>query len=402
MNALIAIESLRQWVSFLRLIGFALCLFVVSCQVRGNEAIPNSPSPTTTPTTFPVSPASETVAIPLSATPDSDNSPLESGDGVDNFLLFEKENGIYQWRAGEESQFVIQGSLPRGQPVSPDNNKLLIDMGSANVSALKLLDLQTGQTESLELLLKPSEVFWSPNGEYLIYVIWEDQQTQLVLFNFETKENRVLAQSRYIISEASWSPDSEVITFIGDLDGQFDLYTYHIVTQHLKKVTHTPELEVAAIWSPIGEDIVLGTNPYGLAGLSSWPYQITQLSLVNYSGENRRLLGDSYAIHSTSLVWSFDGQKLAFSDSGNLCILDVETLSNECPLEETFPPEIYYIGFNSAPVWSADNERLAFRATNQETDTCEAAVYVLEVETKIVTAIDRNHCSSGVLYWSRP
>jgi dipeptidyl aminopeptidase/acylaminoacyl peptidase len=161
-------------------------------------------------------------------------------------------------------------------------------------------------------------------------------------------------------------------------------------------MTNTPDIETRATWSPTEDQLLFGSIPNTEHALELWPYEANALYLTEGSEANLTELGNSY--HILSATWSPNGEKIAYSNDGQMCIFNLETESDSCPLEDIPPYNSYFAASGDYPSWSADGNWLAFRATGHKEELCYR-VYILELSTNTVVPADRENCRAGPLYW---
>jgi TolB protein len=344
---------------------------------------------------------------PPTATP----SPTPAGWLVtdwSNFLLREDRYNIYLLRPGQTSQFITRGTLLNGQPWSPDGTKFIFDSSSSHQPnpppELAMADLTTGQTSVINLLQRPNSIFWSPDGRYLLYFIVEEEPNytiQIVLYDFEEQENRVITEiareGARLFYLAGWSPDGRKVAYVSGINGQIDLFVLEVESLAIRQLTNTPDIETIAIWSTTENRLLFGTKDDSEYAFETYPPGAWTLYFIDASGANLISLFSSYY---SSAAWSPNGEKIAYSKRGQICILDIETLSEVCPLEDMPPYNGYSADTYEPPAWSADGNWLAFRATGHKEELCFLA-YVLELDTNTVMPLDLDMGNAGPLYWSR-
>ena len=329
-----------------------------------------------------------------------------------NFLLREEGYKIYLLQPGQTSQFITPGRLWYGQPWSPDGTKFIYDSSPHTIPShlinpppeLAMADLVTGQTSVLNLLDTPYYTFWSPDGRYLLYFNVEqepDYTTQIVLYDFEAQENKVLTEVArdqagffYLVG---WSPNGRKIAYVSEVNSQIDLFVLEVDTLSVQQLTNTPDIETIAIWSTTEERLLFGTKDDSEYAFETYPPGAWTLYFIDASGANLISLFSSYY---SSAAWSPNGEKIAYSKRGQICILDIEPLSETCPLEDMPPYNGYSAGTYEPPAWSADGNWLAFRATGHEEEQCYW-LYVLELDTNTIMSADLDTCYTGPIYWSR-
>jgi Tol biopolymer transport system component len=371
---------------------------------NGHRFLVDALRTTTTPTATNIPPTAE----PPPMTP----SPTPAGWLVtdwSNFLLREEGYRIYLLRPGQSSLLITPGKLVySGQPWSPDGTKFIFDESSSFEAnpppELVMADLVTGQTSVINLLQRPDSIFWSPDGRYLLYYIIEeepDYTIQMVFYDIETQENKVIAEAvrdrARLFYLVGWSPNSQKIAYVSEVNDQIDLFVLEVGTLAVRQLTNTPDIETIAIWSTTDDRLLFGTKADGEHALETWPYGAGTLYLVDDTGANLTMLFNSFYY---SAAWSPNGEKIAYSNGGQICILDIETLSVVCPLEDTPPYDGYFAVSGDPPAWSADGNWLAFRATGHK-EVLSFLAYVFELDTNMIMPVDLDLGNAGPLYWSR-
>jgi Tol biopolymer transport system component len=182
------------------------------------------------------------------------------------------------------------------------------------------------------------------------------------------------------------------------VNGQIDLFVLDVENLAVQQLTNTPDIETIAIWSTTENRLFFGTKPDSEYAFETWPYEATTLYLIDSSGVNlTRLSESSYVL---SAAWSPNGEEIAYSNHFQICILDTETLSEVCPLEDTPPYNRYFAASGDPPAWSADGNWLAFRATGHK-EVLSFLAYVFELDTNMIMPVDLDLGNAGPLYWSR-
>jgi TolB protein len=323
-----------------------------------------------------------------------------------NFLLREERYNIYLLRPGQTSQFITRGTLLNGQPWSPDGTKFIFDSSSSPQPnpppVLAMANLVTGQTSVINLLDRPSRIFWSPDGKYLLYVTGgPDHTIQVVLYDFEAQENMILTEivreQAGFFSLVGWSPDGRKIAYVSEVNSQIDLFVLEVDTLSVQQLTNTPDIETIAIWSTTEERLLFGTKDDSEYAFETYPPGAWTLYFIDASGANLISLFSSYY---SSAAWSPNGEKIAYSKRGQICILDIEPLSETCPLEDVPPYNGYSADTYEPPAWSADGNWLAFRATGHKKELSYLA-YILELDTNTIMPVDLDIGNAGPIYWSR-
>jgi hypothetical protein len=317
-----------------------------------------------------------------------------------------QEEQVYALRPGGTSQYVVTGRLL--SPLSPDQTKIVIDTNDWSLPPLStdnvfILNLQTGEMIPTQLKAHPRNgLFWSEDDVSLLYVARYDNETpdQLIVYDIVTGKNQIIVEMEEILYTAGWSIDGQKIAYVAQVDGQYDLFTVNSKTLEQEKVTDNSEIETMVLWSPTAPKLLVGSVLDEKSAFESWPWGVENLYLFNDVSHDWRLLVSKW-LGSESVSWSPDGKQILFADAGLLCIKNIETGVETCPLAEIAPYNEYYASYSEPPIWLADSNWLAFRAHN---GTCYM-VHFLEMETNIVIPGDLGCDVSLVsplspIYWS--
>lgn len=304
-------------------------------------------------------------------------------------------------------RLVTPGDLVGGQPFSPDRQRAVIVMNSSSqeegiVSSNGILDLESGVIEQLNLLGTSSRVFWSPDGKQLIYLQEIDDVGRLVIYDFETQENKVIVEDQSVWRNAGWSYDGRMVAFVSNTDDRYDVHIIDMDSLEVRRITDTIDIEPAVIWSPIADVLLIGETAFGPQRFEGWPFSVDNIYLMDLEG-NKTDLGNYGRVSSGSLAWSTDGSSIAYSEAGNMCVLRLATGQKTCPWESLTPYSDYYAAFEEPPVWSPDDEWLAFRATGYEKireriSNCQG-VYIIELATNQPIVVEEGSCKFGPVYW---
>ena len=180
-----------------------------------------------------------------------------------------------------------------------------------------------------------------------------------------------------------WSADQSKIVFnssFGTLFGQA-----HVVDSDGSELFSFPHKsgEYATGVSPDGVVVftALDTSDTGLFGLSTPYYEIHTARL---DGSARRRLAGGRDYHYA--VWSPDGETIAFSSSdGGLYVMNKngskkKRIAHRDMMREQFPD--VGIVYNSPVVWSPDGDKLAFLAS-ERTDESQDAIYTVNIDGRV-------------------
>jgi TolB protein len=115
--------------------------------------------------------------------------------------------------------------------------------------------------ESRYPLMSPS---WSPDGQWLAYVSFENKRSAVYVQFVRTGERRQVSARAGINGAPSWSPDGKKLALtLGGSSGNPDIYTLELQTQNLTRLTDDPAIDTEPSWSPDGKYIYFTSDRAG-------------------------------------------------------------------------------------------------------------------------------------------
>jgi TolB protein len=115
--------------------------------------------------------------------------------------------------------------------------------------------------ESRFPLMSPA---WSPDGQWLSYVSFEDHLSAVYVQRVLTGERTRVSMRAGINGAPAWSPDGKklALTLSGD-SGHPQIYVLNLSDQHLTRITDSPSINTEASWSPDGRYIYFTSDRAG-------------------------------------------------------------------------------------------------------------------------------------------
>jgi len=153
-------------------------------------------------------------------------------------------------------------------------------------------------TASPEPLISPA---WSPDGQRLAYVSFEDKKPVIYVQNLSDGSRRAVAKFRGSNSAPAWSPDGRKLAVTLSKDETSQIYLLDMESGAATRFTHGGALDTEPLFSPDGRWLFFTSNRGGTP-------QIYKASLIDGS-LNRVTFEGSYNV---SPALSPDGKTLAF------------------------------------------------------------------------------------------
>ena len=136
--------------------------------------------------------------------------------------------------------------------------------GSARKYVLQVADTDgfNPQTvlESDEPLMSPA---WSPDGQSLAYVSFENNRPEIFVQHLATAKRSKITGFKGINGAPAWSPDGRELAIVLSRDNSPDIYTINVETKKLKRLTTHRAIDTEPVWSPDGQSIIFTSDRSG-------------------------------------------------------------------------------------------------------------------------------------------
>mgnify|MGYP000950200574 FL=1 len=113
---------------------------------------------------------------------------------------------------------------------------------------------------SSQPLMSPS---WSPKGDRLAYVSFEEGTSRIFIQEIPTAKRRGLKLETGINSSPNWSPRGDKLAAVLSRDGNPNIYLYDLKKNTWKQVTDHFGIDTEPDWSPNGKSLVFTSNRAG-------------------------------------------------------------------------------------------------------------------------------------------
>lgn len=170
---------------------------------------------------------------------------------------------------------------------------------------------------SPEPLMSPA---WSPDGQSLAYVSFENKQSEIYVQTLATGARRRVSARAGINGAPAWSPDGTTLALtLSRKDGDVDVYTLNLATQMLTRMTFDPAIDTEPSWSSDGRKLYFNSDRAGGP-------QIYEIDVSNPNRATRVTFEGGYNARPRV---SPDGKQLAvvYLDRGNYRIATVDLAS---------------------------------------------------------------------------
>jgi TolB protein len=115
--------------------------------------------------------------------------------------------------------------------------------------------------QSNEPLMSPA---WSPDGQNLAYVSFEDRLPSVYVQYLKTGERRRVSAKAGVNQAPAFSPDGKKLALtLSTRDGNLDVYVLDLSTQALTRVTDDPGIDTEPQWSKDGQSLYFTSDRAG-------------------------------------------------------------------------------------------------------------------------------------------
>ena len=116
--------------------------------------------------------------------------------------------------------------------------------------------------DSTQPVLSPA---WSPDGQRLAYVSYENREPRIFIQNLSTGERSLVSAFPGINGAPAWSPDGERLALTLSKDGNPEIYILDLASRRLRRVTLNSSIDTEPVWSPDGSMLAFTSDRSGRA-----------------------------------------------------------------------------------------------------------------------------------------
>jgi len=162
-------------------------------------------------------------------------------------MIFEKIIGVRGAFATRIAYISVLGHLP-----NKTYRLIVADADGANPRVIM---------ESHEPLMSPA---WSPDGESLAYVSFEERLPSVYIQTLKTGERRRVSARAGVNQAPAFSPDGKKLALtLSTRDGNLDVYVLDLATQALTRITDDPGIDTEPQWSKDGQSLYFTSDRAG-------------------------------------------------------------------------------------------------------------------------------------------
>jgi TolB protein len=177
---------------------------------------------------------------------------------------------------------------------------------------------------------------WSPNGQEIAYVSFENQRPRIFRQSVATGVRRQLTDFPGLNSSPAWSPDGSKLAMVLSRDDNPELYVMDLQTETLTRLTHHYAIDTEPSWMPDSRSLVFTSNRGGQPQIYQVQLRDQQVQRLTFQGTYNargRVTPDGRYLVMVHRGASSSAFHIAAQDleSGRLHILTDQTSLDESP-----------------------------------------------------------------------
>ncbi|MCX7876932.1 MAG: peptidase MA family metallohydrolase [Melioribacteraceae bacterium] len=213
---------------------------------------------------------------------------------------------------------------------APDNKRVALSLKSGGYDVVTIINTETNEKEELPFKLPGIEsVNWSRDGKKIALIGLSNSQSDIFIYDFDSKELINLTNDIFSDSDPIWSPDNKFIYFSSDRGNnllsqnnnfemykhnykQLDLYSINISTKELNRITNweNSDEKYSAI-SSNGNDLIFVSDYNGINN-------IYRMKIENGKPASKAIPITNSLSEINQISISANDKKLVFSSLYNL------------------------------------------------------------------------------------
>jgi TolB protein len=185
--------------------------------------------------------------------------------------------------------------------VSPDGAQIAYSTREQQTWSITVLDLVSGQKNKLTVTNDyQSSPFWSPDGQWLVYDRYIDQNLELFILSVREPGNQPvrLTENNFADFSPAWSPQGRNIAFVSTRSGEEEIWLARLddADERFINLSNTPSsLDRNPAWSPDGRYLAWSSEQGSFNTiniLDTWVAEAVPLTLGPGSQPTWNTLGD--------------------------------------------------------------------------------------------------------------
>lgn len=147
---------------------------------------------------------------------------------------------------------------------SPDGNKLAYVSFENKRSQIYIQDIYTmSRTRITDFPGINGAPKFSPNGKQLAMVLSKDGNPDIYVMDLATRQLRRLTKNRAIDTEPAWTPDGQSLIFSSERGGKPQIYRVNLASGKIRRITFDGEMNLGGTITPDGKQMIMVNRTRG-------------------------------------------------------------------------------------------------------------------------------------------
>jgi TolB protein len=196
-----------------------------------------------------------------------------------------------------------------------------VDRKDAKNSTYRLMIADADGYDSKTILESPQPLMspaWSPDGNRLAYVSFEDRNSAIYVQDVRSGQREKVVSGIGINSSPAFAPDGSRLAVTRSLEGNPDIYVVDIASKQQRRLTSHEAIDTEAAWAPDGSAIVFTSDRGGGP----------QIYQVSPNGGDAKRVTFNLGNYNSRASYSPDGRHLVMVNGGSgfrIVTLDLKT-----------------------------------------------------------------------------
>jgi TolB protein len=162
-------------------------------------------------------------------------------------------------------------------------------------------DGQNPQTllSSTQPIMSPS---WSPDGNYIAYVSFENRRSEIFVVNVRSGERELISSYPGINGSPSWSPDGKKLAIVLSKSGDPKIYLINLINKQLTQLTFSSSIDTEPSFSKDGKSVIFTSDRGGAPQIYRLNLKTKQVTRLTFSGNYNASASLSPDNHSLVLM----------------------------------------------------------------------------------------------------